>query len=353
MALHYDAILSGDSHGQKLALKDYGGDALQPDIEMDSAPCQDAVPAVADEVSGAFAERQLPLTDVVPQDNDMFNDLFEIGGYGAAGDPGDVSPAGTSSKSSSDAGDHPVPPHAIVLGDLPDADRPADKDVDAPESSGGDSKKSMSDSEPGEDIAIAVATRGSTHPMTDKWGRLGQFVLRYRPPGGACDNARWIATCPFHRKNTSTGCQKSYTIANDAHGEVCQISLKECALKVKHWCNAAGRYDRQRYHIAYHPSICDVPEPALVFANQMTEPMPSQPVLVDDELDMIELALDAPVPDAPSPEGPASSRRRGRGRGRGHLGGVLCHTSVDALQITIPNMGSLAVSCYLVFHMNR
>ena len=87
------------------------------------------------------------------------------------------------------------------------------------------------------------------------------------------------ATCPFHAKNNSTGCKKSLNIT-----PFTQVRLDEQLLLLKHWCNQALKFTRQRDHMSFPLQAGSVPDLAVIEAHCI--PRTSKPDVVKTDLDL-------------------------------------------------------------------
>ena len=90
----------------------------------------------------------------------------------------------------------------------------------------------------------------------------------------------WEATCPFHRRNEKTGC-KHAKVVNPLTEDQSALVI----LQLKHWCNAALSFSRQREHLAFSFSADTVPPEALVEAACIPKSRVVSDVKTDVELD--------------------------------------------------------------------
>ena len=116
------------------------------------------------------------------------------------------------------------------------------------------------------------------------------------------------ASCPFHRKNKSTGCKKYLQLRSGDPDE-----LSKCLRSLKMWCNSARLYDRQRDHLSHHITIDTAPADEVVSAGKITDG-PAEKPKADDELDAV-------VGAEPKAKGKAKPKSRGKPKGRGEGAG--------------------------------
>ena len=146
-----------------------------------------------------------------------------------------------------------------------------------------------------------------------KWWGGGLFRITPLPTKPTEPFGRWEADCPFHRKNTKSGCRRSLKVQKPgAAGQWAILNM------LRHWCNRAELFDRQWKHLML--DLSEVPDPAVVLA-QMIDPIrrPIGRVLNDIELDAGEVApvpladadaavadMDGPGPDEAGPDSSSS-----------------------------------------------
>ena len=123
----------------------------------------------------------------------------------------------------------------------------------------------------------SVCTYGSAFKFSRK-------LAHSAPPYGGLE-----ATCGFHRKNHSTGCKKIVRLTGSDPN-----SVKTCITSLAHWCNSATKYARQRDHLRMSLKQEDIPPPAVVDTQKLTERPPAI-VKCDVELDREADALAAPA----------------------------------------------------------
>ena len=183
--------------------------------------------------------------------------------------------------------------HAM-FGDLfdvvPDHAPDASSTIDPPVASGPRPEQpagSRSPSPPQSLAAGSVARRAAAQlvgSVAEPWGDRSQYLIRFRPPDSQNPSARWIGTCPYHKKSQKTGCQKSMSIeTND--GVVSEASKAETLLRMKWWLCQSSAYDRQQWHNLFHPAYCECPPLAIVEAVKH-DPVPDivkTDTMLDDE----------------------------------------------------------------------
>ena len=142
---------------------------------------------------------------------------------------------------------------------------------------------------PEEDRAELVAAASSIEPpMSAPRARLrhedrpppwGSFTFNRKLPASAPPHGGMEAVCRFHALNARSGCKKFVRFETpDDHGEAA------CMIKLKHWCNQARRFDRQRTHVRMPLRPSDIPPPDIV----------EKQILLDDPPDRVrnDLELD-------------------------------------------------------------
>ena len=109
-----------------------------------------------------------------------------------------------------------------------------------------------------------------------KYGSFSFSVKQARsaPPCGGIE-----VTCRWHKKSLVTGC-KRFVRFTDSTPE----ARNQCILLLKHWCNQACKFDRQRSHIRMPLSPGDCPPESIVLAQELTENPPAL-IKTDEELD--------------------------------------------------------------------
>ena len=149
----------------------------------------------------------------------------------------------------------------------------------------------------------------------ESWGPFTSWV--WRPAAAARPCGGIEVTCPFHKRNTTSGCKKQVSLRSRTQSE-----FDVAVWALRHWCNSAQHYDRQRYHIL--PRVLNVdltPAHAIVTANKIENGPPGE-VKGDDKLDAEDAAAEAARLHARGGGRGAGGRahracRRQRGRGRG------------------------------------
>ena len=142
---------------------------------------------------------------------------------------------------------------------------------------------------------------------TFRWG-----AFRFTPKGSPnTEGFGWEASCPFHRKNDSTGCKKSLSVAVAGSSDRAIHALK-------YWCTAALDVDRQWKHLNAVDIHGELPGEALIEAKIIhADAKPSVHVVPDSQLDAGQNRRGRGRGRAIA----AESNRRERGRGRGRGGG--------------------------------
>ena len=95
-------------------------------------------------------------------------------------------------------------------------------------------------------------------PRLSKWGHVAfhRKSEKTSPPFGGIE-----AVCPYHALNQKTGCKKFLSFAgNDEESKAC------CIQALRHWCNQALQFDRQRAHIRMPLRPQDIPPASVVDA---------------------------------------------------------------------------------------
>ena len=170
----------------------------------------------------------------------------------------------------------------------------------------------------------------------------GPFTFVWRPAGVDIPHGAVQVTCPFHRKTDSTDCKKTMSLRERSaeEGNVVLWTLR-------HWCNQAINFDRQRDHVVPYKLYPDLAPARVIIERQQVVEGPPFRAMTDEELDRLEAEADAaaaaaaaaaappPLPppaaaphavddlvDAvgPPPDAPGRGGRRG-GRGRGRCDG--------------------------------
>ena len=109
---------------------------------------------------------------------------------------------------------------------------------------------------------------------TTYWGcfRLTpKAATRTRPFG------HWEAACPFHKLNDVTGCKRTLPVI--AEGEAGQV---DTMWKLRHWCNLARDFRRQRWHVRADVDV-HIPPREIIRAQKIPESArPARGSVVDD-----------------------------------------------------------------------
>ena len=104
-----------------------------------------------------------------------------------------------------------------------------------------------------------------------KWGEF-RFIPKHGPQG-----LQWEATCPYHRKNSKTGCKKLMSTSKWG-------SSDNVIHLLKHWCVQASAFQRQSQHLTQVDFANPQPLAALDLARQAMRSPPAVP-RADDEQD--------------------------------------------------------------------
>jgi hypothetical protein len=84
----------------------------------------------------------------------------------------------------------------------------------------------------------------------------------------------WQASCPYHRKNQTTGCKKYISIRGPSPSDS-DAAMRAMAL----WCTMASNFEKQWQHLAFTPAIGDAPGwPALDATVVAMKAPPDKPV---------------------------------------------------------------------------
>lgn len=142
------------------------------------------------------------------------------------------------------------------------------------------------------------------------------FLMTYKNMSQGCPHGAVQATCPFHKKTSQTLCKKTFNLRERTLDHGCQV-----VWALRHWCNAAPTYDRQRYHVGHgFINLATVPDTAVILHNRLPDDAPEVPK-TDADLDL-ELAQ---ASDRPGDGGGGGARsagaKRNRGRGGERVGG--------------------------------
>ena len=145
-----------------------------------------------------------------------------------------------------------------------------------------------------------------------QWGCCFTIVRRTRKTDSGIGVA-YEARCPFHRKNATTGCKKTFVVEPDATPD--DIALITNALKW--WCNVALDWRTQRDHRKSMETPFDVPlfEEAVLVGGQIPGPKPKKEDVRTDVA-----ILRAMATEAAEAAGAVRARARGRGQGRAQGG---------------------------------
>ena len=109
-----------------------------------------------------------------------------------------------------------------------------------------------------------------------KWGSFSfhRKSAALAPPHGGIE-----AVCRFHALNDKTGCKKFVRIQGSADSDE-----EQCLNILRHWCNQATRFDRQRKHMRMPLRPQDIPATELIELQKLDSDPPTH-VLTDKDLD--------------------------------------------------------------------
>ena len=144
--------------------------------------------------------------------------------------------------------------------------------------------------------------------------KFGAFRFTSKKPKTTAQFS-WQVTCPFHAKSNHTGCKKAMNVT-----PVTEEKYKEVILCLKHWCNQAKKFTRQRHHLAFNVSSNECPpesviEASVIPANEAPDRPPN-----DEDLDAKASAKAKAKAKGKSnarAKSHAAPKFRGRGRGGG------------------------------------
>ena len=95
--------------------------------------------------------------------------------------------------------------------------------------------------------------------LTSSFGEV--FLFSHKKPTAKSLYGSLEATCPFHRKNSTTKCKKALQCRSDDQGH-----LEETGRRLKLWCARACTFEFQWQHLAYHPSLLECPPDHIIQA---------------------------------------------------------------------------------------
>eukprot|EP00971_Amphidinium_carterae_P350631 6491656-Amphidinium_carterae.4 len=117
------------------------------------------------------------------------------------------------------------------------------------------------------------------------------------------------ASCPFHKKNSRTGCKRFIQVT----GAKLQ-DRRDALLKCLYWCLEARHHHRQRWHVYCEiPPVAALPNVQTLWEQLGDMQRPEPPVLDDDELDD---ALAVTVAPAPKPKAKPKPKPKGKAAGK-------------------------------------
>ena len=151
----------------------------------------------------------------------------------------------------------------------------------------------------------------------DKPAPWGSFSFNRKLPKSAPPFGGFEAVCKFHALNSRTGCKKFVRFEGESLEDE-----QACLNKLRHWCNQARRFDRQRQHVRMPLRPQDVPSVEVVEAHKLVDDPPSS-VRTDQELDgHVAKSAAKPVPKkkrAPKPKPKAKAAADGSDSGDAKL----------------------------------
>lgn len=155
-------------------------------------------------------------------------------------------------------------------------------------------------------VSAEEASRGEYNWRTFKWGAF-TFTSKRPPKSEAKSSANyvWQASCPFHAKNSKSGCRKSCKVS-----PLTPENFTNVINCLKAWCNEARKCQTQAEHIALSVSPDSYPVPGLIEAACIpASEKPSSKVKTDTEI-MKEQQNEAKATSssAPAPRALASSK---------------------------------------------
>lgn len=165
-----------------------------------------------------------------------------------------------------------------------------------------------------------------------KWGAF--TITSRRPAPGSNRCGGWQASCPYHRKNATTGCKRYFAIQGPRAAD------RDAALHtLLHWCVIARGFSRQRSHLSEPLDAANLMPVQLIMEKKLfAEDAPARrDVRTDIELDAMEAAAAAAA-------GRQGGRARGRGRGRGRAGRQGRRVAVAARAAAEPAIAASAPS---------
>ena len=139
-------------------------------------------------------------------------------------------------------------------------------------------------------------------------GHFGVFSIIPKQAATAPPWGGYQATCPFHKKNDKTGCNRFVSLGGSTARH-----RRQAIQQMLWWCTVAKEYSRQSLHMKHPVPIDALPAPVWLLARTVTEKPPVGTVKSDVELDAaagIEVV-------AVVPRGRGRGRAKGAGRGHG------------------------------------
>ena len=105
------------------------------------------------------------------------------------------------------------------------------------------------------------------------------------------DKFSWQCSCPFHRKNSKSGCRKTIVLQLGKTSFEAESDRVLCILQ--HWANQALKYGRQRHHVALDINDENVPSVGVLKAQAIEHPPRERPqtdVVLDGGDDALAMA---------------------------------------------------------------
>ena len=161
----------------------------------------------------------------------------------------------------------------------------------------------------------------------------GHFRLRFKKASDREPHGRWEASCPWHAKSSVTKCKKTLRLPGPS------VEEQEQTLQLlRHWCNSARAYSRQREHVSYTPTLQLLPSAAIIMAQQITD---EPPVVVDTD-EMLDGVRDAEAP--PAPKAKAKGKGKARPKAKGKPKAQACKAKAKPGLAPVPAAGNVPAS---------
>ena len=137
-----------------------------------------------------------------------------------------------------------------------------------------------SDADAAEPAADAQPDHPAAVEQVLRSGRFGIFRMTPKQPSDRIPFGGYEASCPFHRKNSRTGCKKFCRMT-----EAGPAARRDTLLRLMHWCTLAVYHNRQRKHLWHFPELDECPLAHVILARRINEP-PDDAVRTDEEIDL-------------------------------------------------------------------